>query len=104
VNDLDSKKRRTLRPQPFCIGVFAEGIGPSVWNVTADGTATEAGLGGSTGKAILAGRVMTIEWSHKNGWSGTYRWTMDAACKTGTGQLIFKSGGSGTRVSKVKHN
>jgi len=83
---------------------YASGIGASTWNVTADGTATEAGLGASTGTARLAGNVMTIEWSHKNGWSGTYSWTMDAACKKGTGQLVFKSGGSGTYASSVTHN
>jgi len=83
-------------------GKWRQSVG-STWTVTADGTATEQGLGGATGKASLSGTTMRIEWSHANGWSGTYEWVMDKTCKTGKGKLIFKSGGSGEQVSNVTY-
>lgn len=82
---------------------YATGLGRSTWYVTSDGKATESGLGGSAGTASLNKNVMRIDWTNPNGWSGYYEWTMDAACMTGEGQLIFKSGGSGSRKSTVTH-
>lgn len=83
-------------------GKWRQSVG-STWTVTADGTATEQGLGGATGRASLSGLTMKIEWSHPNGWSGTYQWLMDKTCKTGKGKLIFKSGGSGEQPSNVTY-
>ncbi len=101
---LDLKCDELEKPVDSCTieGKWQQTYG-SVWTVTADGTATEAGLGAATGTASLSGTTMTIEWSHKNGWSGTYRWVMDKECKTGKGKLIFKSGGQGERESNVTH-
>ncbi len=82
---------------------FAEGLGSSTWYVTADGKARETGLGASTGTANVNKNVVRIDWTNPNGWSGYYEWTMDSNCKTGTGTLVFKSGGSGSRKSNVDH-
>lgn len=83
---------------------YAAGLGRSTWHVTSDGKAIESGLGASTGTASMTKNVMRIEWSNSNGWSGYYEWTMDADCQKGTGTLVFKSGGSGSRTSTVEHN
>lgn len=83
---------------------YATGLGRSTWHVTSDGKAIESGLGASTGTASMTKNVMRIEWSNPNGWSGYYEWTMDAECRTGSGTLVFKSGGTGSRTSTVEHN
>ncbi len=66
----------------------SEGLGPSNWTITADGEATESGLGNAKGKATLSGGKLRIEWNipgYNN--SGYYEWTLDASCK-GSGVAV----------------
>jgi hypothetical protein len=76
-------------------------VGTSTWTITDSGKATESGLGSVSGTASLSGKLLRIVWSHPNGWSGAYEWNLDSNCNSGSGKLVFKSGGSGTHTSTV---
>jgi hypothetical protein len=79
----------------------AEGLGSSTWTISSSGEARESGLGNAKGTAALAGKTLRIDWSHPNGWSGFYEWNLQPNCNSGSGKVVFKSGGSGTRISTV---
>ncbi len=68
-----------------------ETVGSTAWTTSADGKAQESGLGNATGRATLAGSVLTIVWTTADGWGGVYRWTLDKDC-AGTGTLSFTKG------------
>jgi hypothetical protein len=81
---------------------ITEGIGTTTWTITSDGNATEEGKGYAEGKATLKGNTLHIEWQTKNGYSGYYEWRLNSNCSSDDGELVFKSGGTGTHKSTVK--
>ncbi len=66
-------------------------VGSTTWRTFADRKAQESGLGNATGRATLAGSVLTITWTTADGWGGVYRWTLDKTCR-GQGTLSFTKG------------
>jgi|GEM_PF-5696717 len=81
----------------------SESTGTSTWIITADGQATESGLGRARGTATLSGRKLRIDFRTDDGnYSGYYEWNLDSSCNSGSGYLIFTSGATGSRNSTVK--
>jgi hypothetical protein len=61
----------------------------SIWHISSDGQATEAGLGSAHGTAALVGHVLTINsFPSDPTFDGIYKWTLDPECR-GTGTLTF---------------
>jgi hypothetical protein len=57
----------------------------------------------TTGTATLKGKKLRIDWkTESKGFSGTYEWQLNSDCNSGQGELVFQSGGVGTRKSTVK--
>jgi hypothetical protein len=73
-------------------------VGTTTWVITIDDDgkvkAQEHGIGNTSGTASLSGNVLTINWGPTNGYSGVYRWTLDAQCN-GSGSLKFTQVGPG---------
>jgi hypothetical protein len=81
-----------------------DGVGEARWRFTHIGdnryNAQEEGLGGATGIAVLDKHHLRIDWK-TDGYSGYYEWDINSDCDSGTGQLVFFSGGSGTGSSAL---
>jgi len=82
----------------------SEGLGSSTWTITADGEATESGLGNAKGKATLSGGRLRIDWTipgYNN--SGYYEWALDESCK-GSGVAVNTVSGAkrNTTVARTK--
>ena len=81
------------------------GIANTAWELTrmADGRyqASEAGAAHAQGSAVFSGGQLRIDWS-TGPFSGYYAWNLDASCSTGSGNLVFFTGGSGSHASTVR--
>jgi hypothetical protein len=62
--------------------------GNSTWTITADGTATEEGMGSAQGHAKLTGHELVINW-HAPLASGRYVIELNQNCSGGTGKVII---------------
>ncbi len=67
------------------------GVGSSVWRIASDGTATEQGLGGGRGHAILSGRTLTIIFRTALN-NGQYSVRLNQACTGGSGKAMILGG------------
>jgi hypothetical protein len=79
-------------------------VGQAVWTFTSIGgnryDAQEIGLGNATGRAVLDGNRLRIDW--KTGiYSGYYEWYLGPDCTSGNGKLVFFSGGKGSHDSSL---
>jgi hypothetical protein len=81
-----------------------EDVGQAEWIFTPIGgnryDARERGLGNATGKAVLDGNRLRIDWKTDT-YSGYYEWDLRPNCTSGTGKLVFSSGGRGTHKSRI---
>lgn len=64
------------------------GLGVSVWTISADGAAREAGIGDASGRASVQDRALRIDWT-TGGYAGFYEVTLDASCRSGHGQMTW---------------
>jgi hypothetical protein len=80
--------------------------GTSTWEIDDTGNAFESKvlLGPpTTGAATVKGHKLRIDWqTESKGYSGYYEWQLNSDCNSGQGELVFQSGGVGTRKSTVK--
>ncbi|MDB4973497.1 MAG: hypothetical protein JWN48_1838 [Myxococcaceae bacterium] len=53
------------------------------------------------GSAEMRGNVLQILFRAHQGAAGYYEWTLDHACQSGAGKLVFHSGGHGEHASTV---
>jgi len=67
------------------------GLGSSVWTITSDGTATEQGLGGGHGHAVLSGHTLTINFRTAVNF-GKYSVLLNQACAGGSGKSTVLGG------------
>lgn len=97
IDPKTTNRPKTTPAKPGCVAAGSwsqtlERMGRSVWKIDKDGKATESGLGNSTGTASLAGNTLRIDWTNPNEWAGSYVWTLDAGCKSGSGTQTFTAG------------
>jgi hypothetical protein len=76
------------------------GLGSSVWTITADGTATEQGLGRAHGHAVLSGHGLRIAYSTLMS-TGNYVVQLNQTCTGGSGETTVVSGYAAGTVRHV---